>query len=266
MTTDHSRLSAAEIEELRAAKELLEHPSLAARISHLVGTPIERGFELLPKSWATVVTDATQTAIAKALDVAIWSIGDRKRRESSDRWHKLAVLTTGAAGGALGLPALSIELPVSTTLILRSIADIARAQGEDLKSAEAKVQCVQVLALGGKSTRDDAAEAGYFAARAAMAKAVSEAARHIAERGLTQTGAPAIVRLIAEVAARFSVTVTEKAAAQAVPVLGAVGGAVLNSLFIDHFQDAARAHFTVRRLERLHGAAEIERAYGELRV
>jgi hypothetical protein len=262
----NTRLTEAEIDELRAAKELLENPSLAARISNVVGAPVERGFELLPKSWATVVTGAAHAAIAKALDVAIWSIGESRQHKSSDRWHKLAVLTTGAAGGALGLPALSIELPVSTTLILRSIADIARAQGEDLRSAEAKVQCVQVLALGGKSARDDAAEAGYFAARAAMAKAVSEAARHVAERGMAQTGAPAIVRLIAEVAARFSVTVTEKAAAQAVPILGAVGGAVLNSLFIDHFQDAARGHFTVRRMERLHGAAEVERVYTALKT
>ncbi|HEU4620320.1 MAG TPA: EcsC family protein [Gammaproteobacteria bacterium] len=260
-----TRLSPAELEELRAAKARLENPSLAARISEVVGAPIERGFELLPKSWSAVAKDAVHGAIEKALDVAIWSMGDRKPRASSDRWHKLAVITTGAAGGALGLSALSIELPISTALILRSIADIARAEGEDLASAETKVQCIQVLALGGRSPRDDAAEAGYFAARAAMARAVSEAAAYIADKGLT-TGGPALVRLIAQVASRFSVTVTEKAAAQAVPVIGAFGGAVLNSLFIDHFQDVARGHFTVRRLERAHGADEVERAYATLRV
>ena len=38
---------------------------------------------------------------------------------------------SGAAGGAFGLASLPVELPVSTTIMLRSIADIARAEGED---------------------------------------------------------------------------------------------------------------------------------------
>jgi hypothetical protein len=40
-------------------------------------------------------------------------------------------------------------------------------------------------------------------------------------------------------------------AAQALPVVGALGGAAVNYAFIEHFQDVARGHFTVRRLERL---------------
>jgi hypothetical protein len=176
----------------------------------------------------------------------------------------LLVGATGAAGGAGGLPALSLELPLSTTIILRSIADIARAEGEDLRTADAKVACVQVLALGGTSDQDDASETGYFAARAAMAKAVSEAVRHIAEKGLTQQGAPAVLRLVTAVASRFSINVTEKAAAQAVPVVGAVGGAIINTLFIDHFQNMAQGHFIVRRLERVHGREIVETAYEDL--
>ncbi|MDO9264504.1 MAG: EcsC family protein, partial [Desulfosalsimonadaceae bacterium] len=75
---------------------------------------------------------------------------------------------------------------------------------------------------------------------------------------------PAIVRLISQIASRFSIAVSEKAAAQAVPVVGAFGGAAINSLFIDHFQDMGRGHFIVRRLERLHGLDEIRRLYEEL--
>jgi hypothetical protein len=63
------------------------------------------------------------------------------------------------------------------------------------------------------------------------------------------------------VASRFSINVSEKAAAQAVPVVGAIGGAIINTLFIDHFQDMAKGHFVVRRLERSHGREAIERAY-----
>ena len=257
-------LSSADIDELRTAKHLLETPGLAAKISNFVGAPIEKGFALLPKRWHAVVNDATRKSIETALDVALWTMDHRHAQAPSNWWHKLAVGTTGAAGGVFGLPALGIELPVSTTIMLRSIADIARSQGENLKTPAARLECVQVLALGGTSASDDGSEAGYFAARAAMAKAVSDALQHVARNGLSQHGAPAIVRLIALIASRFSIVVSEKAAAQAVPVVGAFGGAVINTLFIDHFQDMGTGHFIVRRLERAHGPEEVKRIYNEL--
>ena len=257
-------LSSPEIEDLRTAKLLLETPGLAAKISNLVGAPIEKGFALLPKKWNVVVNDATRKSIETALDVALWTMDHSQAESPSNWWHKLAVGTTGAAGGAFGLPALTIELPVSTAIMLRSIADIARSQGENLKMPDARLECVQVLAFGGRSKSDDGTETGYFATRAAMAKAVSEAAAHLAGRGLSQKGAPAIIRLIALIASRFSIVVSEKAAAQAVPVVGAFGGAVINTLFIDHFQDMGKGHFIVRRLERAHGPEEVKRIYKKL--
>jgi hypothetical protein len=72
------------------------------------------------------------------------------------------------------------------------------------------------------------------------------------------------VRLIAQLATRFGVNVSEKVAAQAVPVIGAAGGAVINVLFIDHFQDMARGHFTVRRLERTYTPELIREEYRRL--
>lgn len=257
-------ISSLEIQDLRLAKGFLENPGLAMKISHVVGTPIEKGFRLLPEKWKPMVVDATRKSIEAALDVALRTIDSNSTREPSDWWHKVAVGTSGAAGGAFGLAALVIELPVSTTIMLRSIADIARSEGEDIRAPDSKVECIQVLALGGESQKDDAAETGYFAARAAMAKAVSDALRHIAEKGILEKGAPAIVSLIAAVASRFSISVSEKVAAQAIPILGAVGGAVINTLFIDHFQRMARGHFIVRRLERVHGIDEVRRAYHEL--
>ncbi len=257
-------LSASEISELRAAKDLLENPGLAAKVSNYVGTPIEKGLKKLPESWSVTVNDITRKSIEKALDIALLTIDNNERGPSSNWWHKLAVAATGAGGGAFGLPALAIELPVSTTIMLRSIADIARSEGEDLNCAEGRLQCVQVLALGSKAKSGDGTESGYFVARAALAKSISEAAAYLTKKGLSQHGAPAIVRLISQIASRFSIVVSEKAMAQAVPVVGALGGAVINSLFIDHFQDMGRGHFTVRRLERLHGQEEVRRLYEQL--
>jgi hypothetical protein len=257
-------LSFAEIENLRTAKLLLEVPGLAARMSNLIGAPIEKGFELLPRQWHVLVNSAARKSIEMALEVALWTMGRDRAEPPSNWWHKLAVGTTGAAGGAFGLPALTIELPISTAIMLRSIADIARSEGENLNMPEARLECVQVLALGGRSKSDDGTETGYFAARAVMAKAVSEAAAHLTGKSVSHNGAPAIVRLIAQIASRFSIVVSEKAAAQAVPVVGAFGGAMINTLFMDHFQHMGKGHFTIRRLERLHGAEEVKRIYKEL--
>jgi len=46
--------------------------------------------------------------------------------------------------------------------------------------------------------------------------------------------------------------------------VGAAGGALVNTLFIDHFQNMARGHFIVRRLEKEYGADVVERAYASL--
>jgi hypothetical protein len=252
------------IEQLRCAKLLLENPGLTAKIANVIGKPIERGMELLPDKWSEVVNDVTKRSLEKALNVALITFGKKVPLESSDMWHKIAATASGAGGGAFGLPALVIELPVSTTIMLRSIADIARSEGEDIRLAESKLACLEVFAFGGRTSKDDAGESGYFAVRAALAKAVSEAAEFIAERGLAKEGAPVIARLISQIATRFGVNVSEKAAAQTVPAVGAVGGALINLAFIDHFQDMARGHFTVRRLERIYGTEVVRSAYRKL--
>ena len=58
--------------------------------------------------------------------------------------------------------------------------------------------------------------------------------------------------------------VSEKVAAQAAPILGAIGGAAVNAAFADHFQTLARGHFIVRRLERQHGASVVAFEYQRL--
>ena len=56
-----------------------------------------------------------------------------------------------------------------------------------------------------------------------------------------------LVRFITLVASRFGVVLTQKFAAQALPLVGALGGASVNYVFIEHFQDMAQGHFTVRK-------------------
>ena len=200
----------------------------------------------------------------KALDVAVNSISSETSRKSNltrDRAHKFAAATSGAVGGAFGLFALSVELPISTTIMLRSVADIAKSEGENIQHIETRLACLTVFAMGGRSAGDDAAESGYFAARLAMSGAVSEASKFLAEKGMSKAGAPALVRLTSLIASRFGIVVSEKAAAQAIPIIGAASGALINTLFIEHFQNMARGHFIVRRLEKIHGAEPVRLAY-----
>jgi hypothetical protein len=254
-------LSKPDLDDLRYAKTLLENPGLAARITAVLGIPIEKAIELLPRQVTTAITTVTRASLNKALQVAVATMDGRARPRSREVLHKLAVAATGAGGGAFGLPALTIELPFSTVIMLRSIADIARSEGERIETVEAKLACLEVFAMGGRSKGDDASESGYFGVRAALARAVSDAARHITQRGLAQEGAPAIVRLITRVAAQFEIVVSEKAAAQSVPLIGAYGGALINTLFIDHFQSMARGHFIVRRLERTYEPELVKSEY-----
>ena len=254
-------ISAGDLNELRLAKALLEHPSLAARISNTIGAPIERALALLPAPVSESIALATRKALQAGLRIAVASLEDADGPPRNHA-HKWLVGVSGAGGGALGMLGLPFELPMSTVVMLRSVADIARSQGEDFARPEAGLACLEVFALGGG--QGDAAETGYFAVRAALARAVAEAAEHLATRGLLEEAAPALVRLISRIAARFSIPVTQKVAAQMVPVIGAAAGASINLMFIDHYQDVARGHFTVRRLERRYGAALVRQAYDGL--
>jgi len=259
-----TEMTASDLAELGRAKKLLENPGFIAKVADIIGTPVEKAMELLPAGAATAIQKATHVALEKALQLAVGTLGGEGGHGPSNIAHKIAVGMTGAAGGAFGLASLPIELPVTTTVMLRSIAEIARSKGEDPRSPETAVACLEVLALGGPSSADDASKSGYYTVRIALAKAMSEAATYIAEKGLIEEGAPVLVRLVAAIATRFGVVVSEKAAAQIVPIVGAAGGAAVNVAFMIHYQDMAEGHFAVRRLEREYGAEAVRAAYDRL--
>lgn len=265
--------------ELTAAVKQLETPSFAGKLTDMLGQPIEMLLDKLPESLQGKIDGVTEQALQKALEVALKTLDDEQADGKSSPWnltHKLSTAVTGAAGGFFGLPALAVELPVTTVVMMRSIADIARSKGEDLSSPEARLACLEVFALGsggaeadGKaieyagelsSENEEFVQASYYIARAALAQSVKNVVEQFAKGGAKMTAQP-MLALVSRVASRFGVAVSEKAAAQAVPVLGAVGGGMINVMFTDHFQDTAEAHFTIRALERQHGEREIEQAY-----
>lgn len=242
------------------AHHILEHPSLAARLTSVIGTPIEVAIKLLPRDWHRGLHARLEDVLAKTLSAAIGSLSDAPQTAPHFGFHRTVSIATGALGGFFGLPGLLLELPVATSLMLRSIADIARFEGEDLSAAAARMECVQVFALGARSVEDDAADTGYYGVRLALALNVTSAMRHVAAHGVN-SGAPPMVRLLALISNRLGIAFTEKAAAMAVPVVGAAGGAAINGVFMQHYQETAWGHFTVRRMERRYGSDLVRNEY-----
>jgi EcsC protein family len=260
-----ARLTRQETADLTRAIACLEGASFAQRLADVIGRPVELLSGAMPQTVRRAVAHASGAALRGSLRVALRTLDVQASAKPANRAHKLAAAASGAVGGALGLAALPIELPISTTILLRSIAEIAREEGEDLTAPSAAFACVEVFALGGQAGEEAAFESGYFAVRASLAKTVSDSARFVASEGLSAQSAPIVARLISQVAAHFGVVVSEKVAAQAAPILGAIGGATVNAAFADHFQTLARGHFIVRRLERKHGANLIAFEYRRLR-
>ncbi|MCA8405207.1 EcsC family protein [Burkholderia cenocepacia] len=265
--TSATTLSPEDRDALRRAKQVLESPSLTMKLTGVLGAPVEKMIARLPDFATGKINDATQLALRKCLNIALRTLGkppapDAEPEKPSNLLHKLAVATTGAAGGAFGFLALPVELPVTTTLIFRSVCDIARSEGEDLTSVDTQLQCLAVLGMGGNPDKqEEDADLGYFVLRGALAQAISKASSDITAKGIAAHSSAAVFKLVQTVASRFSVQVTEQMAAKSIPAIGAVLGATVNTLFIDHFQQMAHGHFTVRRLERKYGSVAVQAAY-----
>jgi hypothetical protein len=263
-------LTKSELATLEEAYTMLENPSLAVRLSSAVGMPVEAVTRKLGKRVPEVVVDVVSKSTHKAIELvmqsSVWTMKGEEQAPASPKLHKAAALTTGAVAGFFGLETLIVELPLTTGIMFRSIADIARAEGESPKNPETMMNCMQVFAMGSRlSDKDDAAETSYYGVRVALSKVVTDALQYVASHGVGSASAPPLVRLISAVAARFGIVVTQKAMAQTIPILGAVGGGLVNTIFISHFQDMARGHFSIRRLERKYGDEVIKDAYLQLK-
>jgi hypothetical protein len=257
-------LSEADLKALQAAKNILENPGLAAQLTSAVGTPIQAGLKRLPAKIHQRLGTVLETVLLKVARTATVTMaenfGDTARGEPRNRMHTLGAVVCGGVGGFFGLWAMLAEIPVTTGIIFRSIADIARSEGESIKSEATILACVEVFAFGGKTDGDDAAESGYYMVRAALAQQAKTASDFFA-KSASDRAAPHLVALIKRVVERLGVQYTEKLGAQLVPVIGAVGGAAINAIFISHFQAMAKGHFTVLRLERKYTKEIVETAY-----
>ena len=233
------------------------------KLVNKLGVPIGKVLSALPEKWKPTINEAIQKTMISVIKLLNITFQNKSYHHSSPIWHKVAVAATGGVGGFFGLTALPIELPASTWIMIRSIMDIAKEQGANMSDPSDILACIEVLALGGGSSAGEAATE-YYAVRNLFAKALQEAAEFITQKGFTEEGAPALVKYITQVMSRFGVMISEEAALKWVPFVSAFTGSSINLVFITHFQNMARGHFTIRSLEKKYGAESVKRYYNGL--
>ena len=268
---DSTQPTPSEKEFIQSAQNFLENPSLLLRIANLIGKPIDRGLKFLPAIVQDKVQHSVHLALEKGLSVVTKSVKPKaqqtffeaiKVNKKSGLLHSAATFGTGALGGFFGAASLPIELPITTAIMLRSIVSTARDFGFDANDPEIQLECLYVLSLGAANSKGaETMDSAYWTSRLAFTDLIRHAAREI-EKGT----APLIVRFLAQIATRFELVVSEKVLAELVPIVGAVGGGLLNSAFTEHFNTAARFHFGLRALEVKYGEREIHQLYETART
>lgn len=204
-----------------------------------IGGGLENKAKLLPAPVRRAIEAATAAVLRNAYGVA-----GRGARLGLPGGRMPTVLAgvSGAVGGFAGLPGAIVELPVTITLILRAIQDVAAEHGFDPDDEGTRREVLRVFASGGLLDDDDGIDTSFIGARVAISGA-------------------ALNGLIAKVAPKLAATLSQKLAAQAVPVLGAASGAALNLAFINHYRELAQIRFSLLRLAMEHDPGAVSSAF-----
>ena len=171
-----TQLSKIDHTALTLAVKNLENPNFAARLADYAGVPVNRVLGILPKVANDQLSAMVRSAIMKGLDVAIDTLEDEPPPPPATWFSSFLAGVTGGVSGLVGFAALPVELPLTTTFMLRAIAAIARHEGEDLSKIEARLACLEVFAFGGQAANEKI-DVGYYAARALLSKYTNESSR-----------------------------------------------------------------------------------------
>lgn len=279
-----SMLTPEELRFIREAAAFLDDPGALLRGVNWFGAKVDDAMAMLPEKVRTTAARASRAAISKAFSASLRTLPKSgpsvtpdlptalAATERSRMTHLASAGAIGAVGGFFGLPALALELPAATVLMLRGIADIAQKMGYSLDDPETRLECLYVFSMGTDSPSDDALDSGYYASRAAFAETIRQAGAYLAAAttadvlaALEKGTAPAVMNLLARIAAQFELRVSRKFLLQAAPLAGAVGGATINALFADYFQRCATYHFGLRMIERERGAEATRSTFEDAR-
>lgn len=219
---------------LAHAQALVER-SFVSRSRNL-GAGIEAYWMRLPVR----VRAEIEAQVAQALRVGLGIAG--KVPNLGMRGHRWLVIVSGAAGGAVGLAGALAEMPVALILFLQAIREEARLAGLDPDREGVRLATLDILATGRAVAATEALDPSFVSGRLALA-------------------GPTLSGWIARAAPRLVPVLGQRLAASAVPLVGAVGGAVLNAAWLDHYRKLARIRFRLMVLAEHHGAEAVLAAF-----
>jgi len=271
-------LSEADFEELRAIAEL-EHNSHTwlLALTDKVGTLVKK----LPSQITYAISLVIEPVLKGSNRLASVThvptepqsmAGQFLSYLSGEVFHRAAVVTTGAASGFFGAPGALADVAASTTLVLRSIQEIAQGYGEDLTSASGLADCLAVLAMGGPSSDDNDLDEGFWTTRAALHLAITPAALEaaLASKTAQEVASKEAIKRVLESAAfkkvleRYAISTQAAFAEKAVPFVGAAAGAIINYQFMRHYQQMTHVLYRLKRLEQAYDPGQVMSCYASV--
>ena len=148
----------------------------------------------------------------------------------------------GGCGGAVGLAGALADLPVALVIFLQAIREEAREAGLDPDRDGVALASLEILSSGRVLAVAEVLNPAYVSGRLALA-------------------GPTLSGWIARTVPRLIPLLGPRLAASAVPLVGALGGAVLNAAWLEHYRSLARIRFRLMALAEHHGAEAVVRAY-----
>ncbi|MDO5552919.1 MAG: EcsC family protein [Planctomycetia bacterium] len=274
-----SPLNETEMVFLHEAAKFFESPSLLMRIADMTGKPLELitsqlkglpgpGSQLVQKAFGALCKVSCQSVQVSPKRMTF----TEACRESGDGafFHRVGTGITGAAGGFFGFAGLGVELPVTTGIMFRSIANIASNFGEDLTKEEVRLNCMSVFSYGGTNASGTTSQldSTYYTARVLMTQMINKTAQAVAGKSaaaiammVERESCPVLVRLLMTIAQRFGIVISEKLVLQSLPLFGALSGATINYAFTGYFNDVAKYHFGIRYLDRKYDIETVQAVY-----
>ena len=201
-----------------------------------LGAGVEAQWARLPD----FVRAQVETQVAQALRVGLGIA--KAAPQTNARQHRWLIIASGAAGGAAGLAGALADLPVALVIFLQAIREQAREAGLDPDRDGVALASLDILSSGRVLAVAEVLDPAYLSGRLALA-------------------GPTLSGWIARTVPRLVPLLGPRLAASAVPLVGALGGAVLNAAWLEHYRTLSRIRFRLMALAEHHGVEAVVLAY-----
>ncbi|GAB4343112.1 MAG: EcsC family protein [Calditrichia bacterium] len=249
---------------LRAAGLVLERSSFLMLVADNAKLPVEALSKIIPAKDREKVKNWLVRHSHKAVDFLVNPFESPEETPPREKRYRWLSTLSGAATGVFGLPGALVDIPVTYMMALKTVINVACQYGEDLTCLENRLACLEVLAVSGSLTEERDKIGAYFKVRAIMAVRLRSAEKALLNSAAGKQLTQLLVKTVSQMLSRFGVVLTEKLVLQSMVVIGGIAGAAINHAFMKHIEETARAHFTIRQLERKYGAERIQRKIQKL--